>query len=189
MPIKRLKNTWHHSERNEPRDKGLDDIASALGFIIWRVALESAKDLHRERFDYSSDQQRAAVIGEFTAFLLQVVDRLSFDMVETEEREELINRTAHKLADHMQDNLQDLFGAGDYRPAYIDTLNERMADYSELSFTDGEPGYDSLRYFGVRVMKVLGETQTNRWVVDQIMERTGPEAARHVTTSVFNLFD
>jgi len=189
MPIKRLKNTWHESERNEASARSLDDIASALAFIIWRVALESAKDLHRERFNYASDQQRSAVIAEFLAFLLQIVDRLTFDMLEHEERSQVINATAAKLAEHLQDNLLDLFGPGDYRPSFIATLNERMQDYAEFTFQDQEPDYDFMRYFGDRVLRILGDDQTNRWVIDQIMEVTGPEALRHVRQSVFNLFE
>jgi HEAT repeat protein len=189
VPIKRLKNTWHESERNAGADKTLADIASALGFIIWRVALESAKDLHRERYHYASDQQRAAVIAEFLAFLLQVVDRLTYEMLEHAERDTVINATAAKLAEHLQDNLVDLFGPGDYRGPFLATLNGRMQDYAAFAFRDNEPGYDFLRYFGDRVLKILGDDQTNRWVIDQIMEVSGPQAVKHVRQSVENLFE
>lgn len=188
MPIRRIKSTWHESDRNQSADRSLDeDVASALAFIIWRIALESAKDLHRERFDYGSDQQRAAVIAEFVAFLVQSTDRLTFEQLEDDERRALINGLGRKLADHFQDNLTDLFGAGDYQAPFIATLNERMADYSEFSFSKGEPGYDFLRYFGDRVLKIMGDSQTNRWVIDQIMEQAGPEAIKHLRNNLPNL--
>lgn len=189
MPIKRIKNTWHDSGRNESNPKDFEDVGSALAFIIWRVALESAKDLHRERYEYANDQQRAAVIAEFLAFLLQVVDRLAFDQMSYAEREGLITATAYKLADHVQDNVADLFGEGDFRQPFLGTLNQRMQDYAEFKFRDNEPGYDFLRYFGSRVLAVLGDSQTNKWVIDEIMEKAGPAAVKHIRDSVENLLE
>ncbi len=187
MPIKRIKSTWHQSDRNVTREKDYEDVASALAFIVWRIALESAKDLHREEFRYDSDQQRAAVLAEFLAFLIQVCDRLAYEMVEDDEREALINLLGLRLADHMQDNLVDLFGPDDYRPSFIATLNERLADYSELSFRAQEPGYDFLRYFGDRVLRILGSDQTNKWVIDQVMDKAAPEAVKHVRKALPDL--
>lgn len=187
MPVKRIKSTWHRTERNEAREKDYEDRAGALAFIVWRIALESAKDLHRERYNYASDPQRAAVIAEFVAFLIHCSDRLVYDMVDQEERDMFINLLGLKLADHMQDNLVDLFGPGDYRPSFITTLNERLAAYSTLSFRAGEPGYDLLRYFGDRVLRILGNDQTNKWVIDQIMDQAGPDAFKHLKKNLPNL--
>lgn len=187
MPVKRIKSTWHQSDRNTPSDKDLEDRASALAFITWRIALESAKDLHRERYHYASDQQRAAVIAEFVAFLLHCSDRMLYEMVDQDERERMVNLLGHMLAGHMQDNLVDLFGPGDYRPSFITTLNERLAEYATLSFRAGEPGYDLLRYFGDRVLKILGSDQTNKWVIDQIMDQAGPDAFKHLKKNLPNV--
>ncbi len=187
MPIKRIKSTWHRSERNEPTARSFDDIAGAMAFVAWRIALESAKDLHREKYSYDSDQQRVAVIAEFVAFLIQITDRVVYGMLDDDERSSLINGLGRRLADHIQDNLTDLFGQGDYRSSFIETLNERFQDYAEFSFTEDEPDYRFLRYFGDRILKVMGEDQTNRWVIDQIMEKSAPEAVRHMAKSVRNL--
>jgi hypothetical protein len=56
-----------------------------------------------------------------------------------------------------------------------------------LSFTDGEPGFDFLRYLGAKVLAVLGEDQTNRWVMDQIVAIEAPEIAGKIRKSIFNL--
>jgi hypothetical protein len=37
------------------------------------------------------------------------------------------------------------------------------------------------------VLGVLGEDQTNRWVLDQIVAVEAPEIAENITKSVFNL--
>jgi len=189
MPIKRIKSTWHSSERNLAPNKTLEDMAGAVAFIAWRIALESAKDLHREQYNYDSDQQRAAVIAEFLAFLVQVTDRLAHEMLEDGERSTLINALGRRLADHIQDNLLDLFGPGEYRGPFIDTLNERLQDYAGFSFENGVPGYDFMRYFGDRVLRIMGDDQTNRWVIDQIMDSSAPEAVKHLTKSFRNLFE
>jgi hypothetical protein len=188
VPIKRIKSTWHRPTP-DVGDKSLQDIAGAIAFIAWRIALESAKDLHRERFNYESDPQRAAVIAEFLAFLVQVADRLIYDMLDDADRAVVINALGQRLAEHVQDNLADLFGPGDYRTPFIETLNERLQDYAEFSFADDQPDYRFMRYFGDRILKILGEDQTNRWVIDQIMDKSGPEAVNHMVRSVRNLFD
>ena len=187
VPVKRIKSNWHQTERNIAREKDFDDRASALAFIIWRIALEGAKDLHRERYNYASDPQRAAVIAEFVAFLLHCSDRLVYDMVDNEEREVFVNLLGRRLADHMQDNLADLFGPGDYRPSFIANLNERLTTYATLTFRAGEPGYDMLRYFGDSVLRILGSDQTNKWVIDQIMEQAGPDAFKHLKKNLPNV--
>jgi hypothetical protein len=118
---------------------------------------------------------------------VQVTDRLAYRTLSDEDREAFVNALARRLADQVEDNLTDLFGPRDYRGPFIETLNERLADYSELSFVDDRPGYDFLRYFGSRILKIMGETQTNRWVIDQVMDRSGPEAVRHLSKSLANL--
>jgi hypothetical protein len=185
VAITRIKSRW----RDTGREHSLDEVAGALAYISWKVALESAKDLHREGYEYISDPQRVSVIAELVAFLVQCADRLAFETLEDEDRDLLVNALARRLADQVQDNLTDLFGPGDYRGPFIDTLNERLADYSELTFADGKPGYDLLRFLGSRILKIMGETQTNRWVIDQIMDRSGPEAFHHLRKSLHELLE
>ena len=182
MPIGRIKSSWR-----DDRDRSIDEVAGALAYITWKIALESARDLHGEGYEYVSDPQRAAVIAEFAAFLVQASDRLVYRTLADDDRHAFINALAQRLADQVQDNLTDLFGPGDYRAPFIETLNERLTDYAELSFENDRPGYDNLRYFGSRVLRIMGESQTNKWVIDQIMDRAGPEAVKHLAKSVRNL--
>ena len=105
----RIKSKWHHSERNEAKRKGFADSAGALAFIVWRLSVEHAREIHREGFDYASDRERIRVISEYCAFAVQLADRL-----------------AHRRID------------------------------------DEAPGFEALRYFGDRVMRSMGVSQTNR---------------------------
>lgn len=183
----RIKDKWHQSRRNRPTPKSLQDSAGALAFIGWRVALERAQHLNREGFRYDSDIERVGVISEFVAFEIQVADRLAAGFLDDDEREMFINALGQRFADHVQDNLSDLDGPRNYRDAFISLLNERLDDYATLTFDDGEPGFDFLRYLGSKVLGVLGEDQTNRWVLDQIVAVEAPEIAEKITKSVFNL--
>ena len=183
----RIKDKWHHSGRNRPTPKSLRDSAGALAFIGWRVALEKAQNLNREGFRYDSDVERVGVICEFVAFEIQLADRLAYDFLNDNEREDFINALGQRFADHLQDNLSDLDGPRNYRDSFVALLNERLSDYATLTFKDGEPGFDALRYLGSKVLGVLGEDQTNRWVIDQIVALDAPEVAEKISNSVFNL--
>ena len=68
----------------------------------------------------------------------------------------------------------------------IAVINARGSDYAELSF-DATPGYDFYRYLGHQVLEQMGETQTNRWVIDQVMDKDGPEVYKQLKRIVRNL--
>ena len=50
------------------------------------------------------------------------------------------------------------------------------------------PGFDARRYFGRQVLDLMGETQTNRWVIDQIMQLDAPELYEKLRDAHANLF-
>ena len=183
----RIKDKWHRSQRNQPTSKSLQDSAGALAFIGWRVALDKAQNLNREGFRYDSDVERIGVISEFVAFEIQVADRLAYGFLDDEARKVFVNALGQRFADYMQDNLSDLDGPRNYRDAFIALLNERLDAYAGLNFEDGAPGFDFLRYLGAKVLGVLGEDQTNRWVMDQIVAIDAPALAETIRKSVFNL--
>ena len=185
----RIKSKWHRSERNEAQPKGFADSAGALAFIVWRLSVEHAKELHREGFDYASDRDRVGVIAEFCAFAVQLVDRLAHEHIDDEARTELVVALGRRLADLMQDNMVDIAGPGRYRAPFVEMLNDRLDDYSRFEFDRNEPGFEALRYFGDRVMRTMGVSQTNRWVMDQIMVVSAPELFEKISSSVDNLLD
>ena len=188
----RIKDKWHHSRRNRPTRKSLEDSAGALAFIGWRLALDRAQGLNREGFRFDSDIERVGVINEIVAFEVQVADRIAYEFLADDDRRAFVNALGRRFADHVQDNLSDLDGAGlegprNYRDAFIAMLNGRQDDYAGLSFENGEPGFDFLRYLGSRVLGVMGEDQTNRWVLDQMVAVEAPEIAEKIANSVLNL--
>ena len=185
----RIKSRWHHSERNEAQRKTFADSAGALAFIVWRLSVEHAREIHREGFDYASDRERVRVISEYCAFAVQLVDRLAHGRIDDEARSVLVTALGRRLADLMQDNLLDIAGPGEYRAPFVEMLNERLDDYARFEFDAAEPGFEALRYLGDRVMRTMGVSQTNRWVMDHVMAISAPELFEKVSTSVDNLLE
>lgn len=181
----RIKSHWHGDS-----DRSLSEIASALAFIGWRLAHEKTINLHGENFIFDNDNQRMGVIAEYIIFELQVVDRLAHQRYELpdEERQDLVVSLAKKMAVHIQDNSLDLFGPGDYIQPFFTRLNERAVEYSEFSYGEDGPSYPFMRHLGYEIQQIMGEEGENRWVIDQVMDKDGPEVNRELSRAMDNLF-
>jgi hypothetical protein len=167
----KIKTHWHKEEK----ERSIDEIAGAIAFSGWRIAVDKAVNLHSEHFDYSSHQQRLGVIIEYLLFQAQVVDRLVHDDFSAEERRKLIITLVARLAEHVQSNSEDMLGAGDYQTPFFELFNQRMQEYSELSFDDEGPSYPFMRHLGYEIQQLMGDKQENRWVIDQVMDKDGLE--------------
>ncbi|HEB95083.1 MAG TPA: hypothetical protein ENI96_01470 [Sedimenticola thiotaurini] len=181
----RIKSQWHREEA----ERSLQEIAGALAFNGWKIAMERAINLHGEHFVYRDDRQRLAVIGEYLIFIVQLVERLTHDMLSDDERRILITALALRLADILDENSHDLLGPGEYRDRFIGLLNQRSGEYAEFRFTSEGPSYPFLRHFGFEVQQLMGDSQENRWVIDQIMDKDGPGIYKQFKRIVYNLFD
>ncbi|MBV5310194.1 hypothetical protein [Chromatium okenii] len=181
----RIKSHW----QNEARERSLPEIASALAFIAWRLALDQAINLHCERFTYASDAQRLLVIQEYLVFLLQTADRLSHDRLSDEDRRMLMIALAKKVVEHVQDNSLDLLGAGDYGTPFIERLNLRSDEYAAFQWDEQEPSYALLRHLGFEIQTLMGAAPENRWVIDQVMDRDGWDAYKKFTRALNELFE
>ncbi len=181
----RITSKWR---RDRARPVSVEENAVALAYIIWQIALTAAKNLHAEDFVYETDDQRFAVIAEYLAFLVHVSDRLAYLAMEDTVRQSFINALAGEVARHLQRNQREISGPGDYRSAFIALLNERMAEYASTAFRDDRPGFECLRCLGARILAIMGNTQVNRWVIDQVMEIDAPAVVDHLQQAMGNLF-
>ena len=181
----RITSKWRR-DRGQP--VSLEENAVALAYIIWQIALTAAKNLHAEDYIYETDDQRFAVIAEYLAFLVHVSDRLAYLDMEDTVRESFIGTLAREVARHLQRNQREISGPGDYRGPFIALLNERMAEYAATKFRDNQPGFECLRCLGARVLAIMGNSQVNRWVIDQVMEIDGPAVVDHLRQAMANLF-
>ncbi|NCA69997.1 MAG: hypothetical protein EOM91_07785 [Sphingobacteriia bacterium] len=181
----RIKSHWW----NDERQRALPEIASALAFIAWRIAVDKAITLHCERFVYVDDRQRLDVIEEYLVFLIQIADRLAHERLGEDERRTLITTLAKKLIEHVQDNAQDLLGPGEYGAAFVARLNTRADDYAEFQLADDGPSYAFLRHLGFEIQALMGDTEENRWVIDQVMDKDGWDAYKRFAKALRDLFE
>jgi len=182
----RIKSRWHGEGEHS-----LVEVAGALAFIAWRLAQDKAINLHGEDFVYENDRQRMDVIIEYLIFQLQVMDRLAAQRLELEdgERQELIVAVARKMGEIVEDNSLDLFGPGDYVQPFFERINERASEYAEYRYTDEGPSYPFLRHLGYEIQQIMGESQENRWVIDQVMDVDGVEVDHKLSRAMMDLFD
>lgn len=182
----RIKARWH----DDNADRSLDEIAGAIAFNAWRIAKDKAINLHGENFTYDDDAQRFGVIEEYLVFQLQLVDRIAHQRLalDDESRRELVIATARHMAKHLNDNAVDVFGPGNHVQPFVDLINARGAEYAEFKFTEGGPSYPFLRHLGFEIQQIMGSQGENRWIIDQVMDKDGPEVYRNLSRAVDSLF-
>lgn len=172
LMMARLRTRWNQKER----ERGIDQVASAVGVSLWRIASEALLNLENEGFETITHAQRLDVIAEFLAFLIHVSDRLVYGKSEEQQRREFITALAMHLTNLMQDNRRDASGPGQYREAFIELLNARMEDYSQCSFSESEgPGFTLKRILGEQVRDRMG-AKDNKWIPDYVMDAEVPKA-------------
>lgn len=180
----RIKTRWHRSRRSRKnieggkREKTMDELAGVVAFNIWKIAQNVFAHMEKEGFRFSSDAQAIAVIVETVAFLTQIADRMVYEYFDTDERREFVTSAAKHLGQTLQTNQMDLQGPGDYINPFIDTLNQRFAEYAECSFDQKEgPGYAFKRVLGDKIAQVMAASK-EKWVVEHVMEIEVPEAVK-----------
>lgn len=168
----RLRARWNLKDRA----RSVEDIATAMGVNIWRIAGEGLLSLENAGFETVSNSQRLDVIEEFAAFLLNMTDRLVYEKIDEQDRREFVTALGLHLADTVQDNRVDATGSGEYRRAFIDLVNSRMSDYSECAFSEHDgPGFSLKRIFADRVRERMGP-KDNKWIPDYVMDIEVPKA-------------
>ena len=178
----RIQSTWHKEKHRPP-----EEIAGALGFIIWKIGTNSLIELENQGFMTYSTDHRLAVMAEVVAFMLPVTDRLVYGKLSEEDRQIFVIALAKHLANSMAENKTELFGAADYVTPFLEFLNKRSNEYAELTFVD-EPQVDFLRHFGKSVSAVIGDDHSRQWVEQFIMEVQTPESLTTMKKSLANLF-
>jgi len=164
-----------------------EENAGALAYVCWQVALDGTKQLHAQKFDYRDDAQRVAVISEYLVFLIHICDRICATQLQPDEREIFVIKLTRVCAGHLHRNAEEILGPGDYTDAFIDTFNARSKDFSQCKYVNGGPGYSLLRTFGAQIQQLMGNSQTNRWVMDQVTEISAQNAVDQVQKSIRNI--
>ena len=168
----RMKTKWNKQER----EVSLEDTVSVLAFNAWKIGMQTLLEIEHENFQTDTQMQRVAVMEEIMSFMVHILDRLSHDIMNDEDRAQLVSTFAIKLSDHIQDNARDFSGPGDYRNPFINKLNERMEDYAQTTWgkVGQEPGFSMSLAFGNFIADSLGP-RDRKWVLDYIQRVLMPE--------------
>ena len=173
----RVKNKWN----DKSKERTPEETGSVLSFNFWKIASANVMHMENEGFQTDTHFQRLDVIAEFTIFLVHVVDRvISSKDYTAEARQELITALALNLAKTMHDNRRDVSDdkETDFRNDYITLMNERMSEYSNFTFDEGnQPGFQVRRCVGEHVRDVMGE-KDNKWIPDQVIDIEIPDAMK-----------
>ncbi len=170
----RMRTKWHTRG-----PKSIEDRAGVVGFNIWKISNEAWKHMEKEGFRVGADRQVVALITELLAFLMQISDRLVYGQLPEDERTRFMNALGQHLAKTVQSNMLDMFGDGDYTGAFIATLNQRLADYTEFDFENFQPSYAMLRYLGDKMAEAMTGTDS-KWVVEQVIDIEAPDAVDRI---------
>jgi hypothetical protein len=170
--IVRVKTQWS----NEGRDVSAEDVVGVLAFNAWRIGMQSMLEIEEERFDVDRQIQRVMIISEVMHLLVHSLDRILYKTVNDGDREFLITTFARKLSDHVHENARGFEGPGDYRTPFLNTLNIRLASYSDTKWDDERhvPAFSMAREFGANVVSQLGE-KDREWALDYIQQVLTPE--------------
>lgn len=168
----RLKTKWNKQER----EVSLEDTVSVLAFNAWKIGMQTLLEIENENFQTDTQMQRVAVMEEIMAFKVHILDRIAHDIMDDNDRAQLITTFAVKLSDHIQDNARDFSGPGDYRNPFINKLNERMEDYAQTTWgkVGQEPGFSMSLAFGNFIADSLGP-RDRKWALDYIQRVLMPE--------------
>jgi hypothetical protein len=193
----RIKSRWFKPGAGH----GVADHASAMAFIVWRVAQNMLKRMRGAQFDIDAGVPYFAFMREVLVFLVAVTDRIAFARLDAESRQDFTVALVRHLGRTLQENEDDLLGpvpagAAPYADTFIDLVNGLVQHYAEFgaepSGTDGgagfQPDFGFVRYLGSRLEPTLPE-KDRRWVVDQVMAAEAPEAVAIVQRSMRELFD
>lgn len=179
----RMKSKWGKNGKT----RTIADNASAVAFIAWRIAQDALLDLENEQYQTDSLSQRMDVVVEFVIFLAHLADRITYERMSPEEREEFVVTVVKHLARTHQSSMEAIDGVKDYKENFINLVNERMSDYSDMPYDDGGPSFVMKRYLGTKVQAVMG-AHHNKWIETQVLEINAPNAIEHLNKAINDLY-
>ena len=103
----RLKSHWFKTDT----PKTPQQTAGAMAFIVWRVAHNTLKQMRSARFDIDIGPMYFAFMREVLVFLIQVIDRMAYERMASDERVAFTTALVQRVADHLADNENNLLGA------------------------------------------------------------------------------
>mgnify|MGYP001157241649 FL=1 len=169
MSIQRIHSGWN--QKGKKRQIG--QIASALAVSIWKIAKKTLLNLENEGFDTDTWSDRMEILKEVSCFQIYVVSN-EVKVYEKDKKILFITDIAKKLNETVNVNQVDLkIPEKDVKTKFINLLNERIEEYSELEYTD-EPSYKARIILGNHLMKNMGELDNN-WIRMYVIDQEVPK--------------
>jgi hypothetical protein len=171
------------------KQRSISDNASAVAFTAWRASQEALLALENAHFQTDTLNQRIDVIKEFLAFLTHISDRWCHGHIDDQQRQEFIASMVQHNARTLQSSMEDIDGVKDYKQAYYELINNRLADYSEMPFDEesDDASFQMRAYLGSLIAKVMGD-HDNKWIQDHIVEIEGKEVVKNLRIGFDSLF-
>jgi len=184
----RLKTHWFKPDQ----PKSVEQRASAVGFIVWRIARNMLDRMRKAGFDIDIGPPYFAFMREVMVFLVQVADRIAYARQAGDARAAFTTALVLRVADFLEENEADLLGAApdgaaSYRDRFIDLFNEVTTHYAEFGYGDDGPDFGFRRYLGSRIEPLLPE-KDRRWVLDQVIDIEVPEAVALIERGMDGVF-
>jgi hypothetical protein len=154
--------------------------ASALAFIVWRVAQNMLKQMRAAQFDIDVGPPYFAFMREVLVFLIQVVDRMAYERMPEATRAEFTTALVRRVAEILEDSENDLLGLPpdgeeSHRAQFIELFNQLSDDYADFGYGADGPDFAFTRYLGSRITALM-VPKDKTWALDQIMAIEAPEA-------------
>lgn len=132
-PALRLKSRWFKSAAT----RSPAEQASAMAFIVWRIARKTLERMRGARFDIATGPAYFAFLREVLAFLVAVTDRLAHARLSPDARAAFTGALVHHLARTLQDNEDELLGppppgTAGVAASFIDLVNTLAPHYAEF---------------------------------------------------------
>jgi hypothetical protein len=180
----RVKSRWF--KPGAPRSP--QENAGALAFSLWRIAQNLLKNLRRADFEILVGPQYFAFMAEFLIFEIQVADRLAYQAMNAESRQQFTGTLANRVAQTLAENQNDLLGlpAADCKENFIFQLNLRAEDYAEFGYDAQGPDFTFVRYFAHTLLDLV-EEKDKHWIADQIISKEAPEVVETIARAMRNL--
>lgn len=194
VPAMRIKSHWFKAGA----PKSAQQQASAMAFIVWRVAQNMLKRMRGAHFDVAVGLPYFAFMREVLVFLIAVVDRTAYTKMDAVTRTAFTTALVLNCANTLADNEADLLGPRSdgkpYQDSFIDLVNELSLHYAEFGAELGSkqaddsfaPDFAFLRYLGSRLEPTL-PAKDRHWVLDQVMAIEAPEAVDIVRSAMLDL--
>lgn len=196
-PAMRVKSHWFKPGGG----KSPAEQASAMAFIVWRVARQMLERMRGADFAIEAGTPYFGFMRELLVFLVALTDRIAAARLAPADRVEFTVAFVRHLARTLEGNEDDLLGApADGEPrhgdTFIDLVNEVTQHYAEFGAAPDasdedagfEPDFAFLRYLGHRLEPTLPE-KDRRWVIDQVMAAEAPDAVGVVQRAMRDLHD